>query len=280
MNRRPHFPYLCSKDFALVSATIVPGAFPTSGAMSFKDHFSGHASDYKVFRPAYPPELFVFLASLVPVDELVWDCATGNGQAAIDLAGHFSRVFATDASAEQIRHAEPHPRVEYAVAPAERCPLPDQSVNLVTVAQALHWFDMSSFYAEVRRVSRPGGYLAVWTYNLMTIDAALNPILERLQIDYVGRYWPPERELVDAAYRTVPFPFEEVPIPRFSMHTEWDFNRVMGYMNTWSSTKAFIRAHGFNPLERLADEFLAAWGEPSKTKNVQWQFYTRVGRIG
>jgi ubiquinone/menaquinone biosynthesis C-methylase UbiE len=137
---------------------------------NFKDHFSGHAPDYRIFRPAYPPELFAFLASIASPEGLVWDCGTGNGQAAIALAEHFTHVFATDASEEQIRQAEPHPRVEYAVAPAERCPLPDGSANLVTVAQALHWFDLDQFNTEVKRVCHPGGFLAVWTYDLHAVN--------------------------------------------------------------------------------------------------------------
>ncbi len=247
---------------------------------SFKDHFSGHADDYKAFRPSYPPELFAYLASLVSPEELVWDCGTGNGQAAIDLAGHFVRVFATDASAEQIRQAELHPRVEYALAPAEKCPLPDCAVALVTVAQALHWFDLEQFYKEVRRVCKPRGFLAAWTYNLLSVNSAIDPLLDRLQKDYVGPYWPPERALVDAGYRTIPFPFEEFPVPQFEMSADWDFHRVKGYMNTWSSTKAFIRKNGYNPVERLTPDFLNAWGDPVTVRTVKWQFYIRIGRIG
>jgi SAM-dependent methyltransferase len=247
---------------------------------SFKDHFSGHAGDYKAYRPDYPRELFTFLASLVPHEGLIWDCGTGNGQAAIALAEHFEHILATDASAEQIRQAERHPRVKFVVAPAERCPLPDRSVNMVTVAQALHWFDLEKFYTEVRRVCRPGGYLAVWTYDLFSVNSTIDPILERLQTEFVGSYWPPERSFVNAAYRTIPFPFDEVLVPKFDMVADWDFSRVMGYMNTWSSTKAFIRANGFNPLERLAPEFAAAWGDPTRVREVRWQFYTRLGRIG
>lgn len=245
----------------------------------FKDYFSGHAGDYRAFRPAYPPRLYEFLAELVPPEALVWDCGTGNGQAAIDLARHFPRVFATDASAEQIRQAEPNPRVEYAVAPAENCPLPDHSVGLATVAQALHWFDLEKFYREVRRVCRPGGLLAAWTYNDVSVNDAVDPVLERLQKDYVGPFWPPERALVDAAYRTISFPFEEVAVPEFEMPADWDLHRLLGYINTWSSTKAFIRARGFNPLDRLAMDFLAAWGDPRTVRTVRWQFYVRAGRV-
>jgi SAM-dependent methyltransferase len=247
---------------------------------AFKDHFSGHAADYRRFRPTYPPELFAFVAGAAAGRALAWDCGTGSGQAAVALAGHFDRVFATDASAEQVGNAEPHPKVEYAVAPAEACPLPDSSADAVTVAQALHWFDFDRFYAEVKRVLKPGGALAVWTYDLHAVNAAVDPVLGRLQAEYVGPYWPPERALVDAGYRTIPFPFEEVPAPAFEMTAEWDLPTLLGYMNTWSATKRFEKAHGFNPLERLEGDFAAAWGDPVAPRTVRWKLALRVGRVG
>jgi SAM-dependent methyltransferase len=247
---------------------------------SFKDHFSGHAQDYREYRPEYPLELFAFLATLAPRDAVVWDCGAGNGQASTSLAERFARVFATDASARQIQEATPHPRVEYAVAPAERCPLPDHTVELVTVAQALHWFNFDAFYREVNRVCRPGGCLAVWTYDLHSVNAAIDPVLQRFQDDYVGPYWPPERKLVEAGYQTIPFPFEPVPTPQLEMTADWDFPHFAGYMNTWSSTKAFVKAKGFNPVELLTPDFAAVWGEPSTIHRVRWQFYLRVGRVG
>jgi SAM-dependent methyltransferase len=246
---------------------------------AFKDHFSGHAADYRAFRPDYPPGLFAFLASAAPGRDLAWDCGTGSGQAAVALAAHFRKVFATDASAEQVRNAEAHPRVEYVVAPAEACPLPDAAADLVTVAQALHWFDLDRFYAEVRRVCRPGGLLAVWTYDLHSVNPAVDPVLRRLQAEFVGPYWPPERALVDAGYRTVPFPFPEVPAPAFEMRADWDLPRLLGYMNTWSATKAFVRANGFDPLARLAPDFAAAWGDPATVRTVTWNFTLRLGRV-
>jgi SAM-dependent methyltransferase len=245
----------------------------------FKDYFSGHAADYQLFRPSYPPDLFAFLATLAPPDSLVWDCGTGNGQAALALAKSFAKVFATDASAQQIREAQPHPRIEYAVAPAERCPLADGSASLVTVAQAMHWFDLDKFYQEVKRVCRPGGVVAAWTYDLHSVNATIDPILHRLQTEFVGPYWPPERALVAAGYRTIPFPFGEVPTPHLVMSSDWDFRHFLGYMNTWSATKAFVKANGFNPLERLAPDLMAAWGDPATLRTVRYAFYIRVGRV-
>lgn len=246
---------------------------------AFKDHFSGHAADYRSFRPAYPPALFTFLADISPKRSLVWDCGTGSGQAAVALAAHFDRVFATDASAEQIRNAEPHPRVEYAVAPAEACPLPDHAADLVTVAQALHWFDFPRFYAEVRRVTKPGGLFAAWSYQLHGVNTDIDPLFARLQNEFVGMYWPSERGFVDAGYRTVPFPFPEVPAPPFEMTAEWDLPQMIGYMNTWSSTKAYTKAHGVNPVEMMQSDFAAAWGDPTTVRTVRWPFHLRVGRV-
>ncbi len=247
---------------------------------TFKDHFSGHAADYRTFRPTYPPDLFAFLASIAPARELVWDCGTGSGQAAVVLADHFARVFATDASAEQVANAAPRPNVEYAVAPAEKCPLPDACADLVTVAQALHWFDLARFYCEVGRVCKPGGVLAVWTYDLHAVNAEVDPVLARLQTEFVGPYWPPERALVDAGYRTIPFPFAEVPTPEIEMTAAWNLPTLLGYMNTWSATKRFVAANGFNPLERLAAEFATAWGDPRVVRTVRWRLALRCGRLG
>jgi SAM-dependent methyltransferase len=246
---------------------------------AFKDHFSGHAADYRAFRPTYPPELFAFLASVSPGRDLVWDCGTGSGQAALPMADYFERVFATDASAEQVKNAEPHPRVEYAVAPAEACPLPNACADLVTVAQALHWFDHARFYPEVRRVCKPGGLFAAWSYDFHSVNPDIDPLLNRLEADFIGSYWPPERAYVDAGYRTIPFPFEEVETPKLEMTAEWDLGTLLGYMNTWSALKRFEKANGFNPLERLEGQFAEAWVDPATMRTVRWKLILRVGRV-
>ncbi|HEY9422785.1 MAG TPA: class I SAM-dependent methyltransferase [Thermoanaerobaculia bacterium] len=166
--------------------------------MSFKDHFSGHASSYASFRPRYTPEIFEFVSFLPKRRSLAWDCATGNGQAAVDLAERFERVVATDASEEQIALATPHPKVEYRLALAEDSGLESGSVDLLTVATAVHWFDFDRFYAEAERVLAPGGAIAVWAYDLARISPALDRIIDRLARGIVGSYWPPERaKLID-----------------------------------------------------------------------------------
>lgn len=245
----------------------------------FKDHFSGHAADYRLFRPTYPPELFAFLAAAAPGRDLAWDCGTGNGQAAAPLADHFARVFATDPSAEQVANATPHPRVEYAVAPAEACPLPDRSASLITVAQALHWFDHARFYAEANRVGRPGAVVAAWSVEFESVGAPVDAVVRRLMTEFVGPYWPPERALVEDGYRSLPFPFARLDAPPFEMTAEWDLAALLGYAETWSCTKRFERAHGFSPVERLRVEFEGAWGPPGRTRTARWKLSLRAGRV-
>lgn len=246
---------------------------------SFKDHFSGHAANYRAFRPTYPPGLFAFLASVAPGRDLAWDCGTGSGQAAVPLADHFARVFATDASAEQIANAEPHPKVEYAVAPAEECPLPDASADLITVAQALHWFDHDRFYAEVRRVCKPGAVLAATCYSAPSVGPDVDPILRRWE-DFIRPYWTPERAWVDAGYATIPFPFPELDAPRFGVAVASSLAQFVGYLGTWSATKRYVAAHGSDPLERFLPEFAAAWGDPSTARTLRWELAVRLGRVG
>jgi SAM-dependent methyltransferase len=247
----------------------------TSG---FPDHFSAAAPKYREFRPSYPPELFTFLASVVPGHGLAWDAGTGNGQAAVGLAEHFTRVFATDASADQIKNATPRHGVEYAVAPAEQCPLPDRSVDLVTVAQALHWLRLDHFYAEVRRVCRPGACIAATCYFEPSVSADVDPVLRRWEF-FIRPYWTPERAWVDDGYRSIPFPFREFPAPQFTLMVESSLTRFLGYLGTWSATRQFVKAHCADPLERFVPEFAAGWGDPATVRAIRWQFNIRLGRI-
>jgi SAM-dependent methyltransferase len=247
--------------------------------MTFKDYFSGHAADYAKFRPTYPPELFEYLASIAPGRELEWDCATGNGQAARALRPYFQKVIATDASREQIAQAPPADGIEFRVAPAEQTGLPSAAVDLVTVAQAVHWFDLPRFYAEVRRVLRPRGVLACWCYTLLSIAPEIDAVVWRLYEDILGTYWPPERKLTDERYLTIPFPFEELAPPAFEMRHRWDLAQLGGYLNTWSSVKKYQAEHGESPLELVWDEIVALWGDERKAKPVVWPIHLRVGRV-
>jgi SAM-dependent methyltransferase len=245
---------------------------------SFPDHFSGHASDYARYRPDYPEALFSYLASLVPEPGFAWDCAAGNGQASAGLARHFEVVLATDASARQIESAPSLPRVRYAVAPAEKSYLPEETVDLVTVAQALHWFDIPAFFAEVRRVLVADGVLAVWCYDLLTMAPEIDFVLNRFYRDVVGEYWPPERAIVERGYATLEFPFDEIPAPRFAMEKVWTLADLLGYVRTWSAVRRFMAARGEDPVLALEKDLVPAWGPRRLARRAVWDLDLRVGR--
>lgn len=247
--------------------------------MKFQDHFSTQASGYAQARPTYPAALFTELARLAPGRALAWDAGAGNGQAALGLAAEFERVLATEPSEAQLAAAERHPRVTYERA-AETAPmLADGSVDLVTVAQAAHWFDLPRFYAEVRRVLRPGGIVAIWTYGLCEITPEIVEVIERLYGDIVGSYWPPERIHPETGYRELFFDFDEFPFPRFAMELEWTGAAMAAYLRTWSAVARYRQAHGGeDPVALIEPELFARWGDG--LRRVRWPLGGRIARVG
>jgi ubiquinone/menaquinone biosynthesis C-methylase UbiE len=246
--------------------------------MTFKDHFSDRATLYSQYRPHYPPELFDWIASLVSRHEVVWDCAAGSGQASVSLAEIFDRVIATDASEKQISMAAARERIEYRVAPADRSGLSDKSVDMVTVAQAIHWFEHNAFYDEVRRVLRPEGAIAIWGYGDPIIE---DPGLDRIVHEYnrgtIEDYWMPERDLLLAGLRTIAFPFREIAAPSFEMKHEWTLEQLTGYLRTWSATAAYARVLGSDPVIPVEEELKRYWG--SGRRLVVWPLHIRAGYV-
>jgi SAM-dependent methyltransferase len=254
--------------------------------MTFKDHFSSLARPYAAGRPGYPDALFPWLAGLCPVRELAWDCGAGSGQASLGLAEHFARVIATDASAAQLAQAPRHDRIEYRVAPAEASGLAAASADLVVVAQALHWFELEPFYAEVRRVLKPAGVIAVWTYGVIAVgedagDAGnqADRIVQHFYRDVVGPYWPTERRHVETGYRDLAFPFATLPPASFAMTVSWRLADLVRYTRTWSATSRFERARGVDPVPALAGELVSVWGAPEQAREIRWPLSIRVGRV-
>ena len=245
---------------------------------SFKDHFSARAAEYARHRPGYPPELFSWLAGQGDRRRLAWDCATGNGQAAVGLATHFDRVLATDLSRQQLALAARHPRITYCLSAAERPPLASGVVDLTTVGQAIHWFDFDGFYAEVRRVSRPGAVVAVWTYHRLEAGPEVYEALSRFR-SRVESYWPPERHWVEERYRTLPFPFPEIEPAVFLHDEDWDLERLLGYLGTWSASSRYRAATGRDPVAEARDGMTAAWGDPKQGRRLRWPLHLRVGRV-
>jgi SAM-dependent methyltransferase len=247
--------------------------------MNFKDYFSKQASEYTRYRPHYPAPLFTYLAGLTIEHQLAWDCATGSGQAALGLADYFEKIIATDKSDKQIANATVHDRIIYMVAPAEKTEITAGSVDLIVVAQALHWFDFDTFYAEVRRVLKKEGVLAAWSYSLLRISPAIDRVLDQFYTNVIGPFWPPERKLVDDKYQSIPFPFEELVAPLFNMEARWNLDRLVGYLGTWSSVQKFKDEHDADPTEVVLRDLTRAWGRPEDEKEIHWPIHMRVGRV-
>jgi ubiquinone/menaquinone biosynthesis C-methylase UbiE len=244
---------------------------------AFHDHFSAQAQDYARFRPDYPPALFDWLARESSRHSLAWDCATGNGQAALSLAEHFNRVVATDASAEQIDSALNSARVEYRVATAEASGLRSSTVDLISVAQAAHWFDQAAFHREADRVLKPGGLLAVWGYGLCSIGPDLDPALHALYADRLGAFWPEQRRHIDRAYRSLTFPYPELTAPAFGLRTSWSRENFLGYLGTWSAVRRYRTARKTDPLNEITELCSRHWAA-KENREIRWPLFIRAGR--
>jgi SAM-dependent methyltransferase len=247
-------------------------------AVSFKDHFSRQSDGYARYRPRYPAALFADLARAAPGTELAWDCATGSGQAAVALAEHFALVAASDASPAQLARAQPHPRVAYLAATSEQVPLAGGCVDLTVIAQALHWFDLDAFYAEVKRVLRPGGLIAALAYGLHKISPSVDAVIDRLYTDIVGPYWPEERRHIDAGYASLPFPFGPVALGSYAMTANWSLSQLLGYLRTWSAVQRYADARGEDSVALIEPELQSAWGVQPE-QQVVWPLIVRCGRI-
>lgn len=246
--------------------------------MPIQDHFSRCASAYAEYRPGYPAELGSFLADISPGRGLAWDCGTGSGQAAVVLAAAFDRVVATDASAEQLAHARPHPRVEYRRALDRDSGLARASCDLVTAGQAAHWFDLPAFYREVDRVLRPGGALAIWCYTRTLVAPEIDAVVSAFQYQRVGPYWPAGREHTDAGYRTLPFPYERIAAPPLAMRHLWTRRQLEAYIGTWSSVRRCRDVEGADPVAGLTRDLAPLWPDADGVREVRWPLSVIAGR--
>ena len=246
-------------------------------AASFADHFSEKSAQYAASRPTYPGELLSALAAAAPGRARAWDCATGSGQAALGLAAHFARVEATDASAQQVANALPHPRVRYTVQPAERTDFADATFDAVTVAQALHWFDLDRFYAEVRRVLRPGGVIAAWAYDWSRVTPAVDFALERHLLVKIRPSWPEQVNRMQSGFMQMPFPFAPVTLPPVKIEVAWTLEQYLAYVETWSATRAYIAEHGRAAMDESGSAMREAWGAAG-VRTVTMPLHVRCGR--
>ena len=247
--------------------------------MPFRDHFSSQSKEYAKHRPSYPEAMFDYLASLAPGRELAWDCGTGNGQAALSLTDRFQKVIATDASAAQIENAFSHEKIEYRVEPSEKTSILSNSVDLITVGTAVHWFDFEAFYQEVRRVSRQNGILAVWTYYFPIIKPEIDRWLEHFYWGTLSGFWPERIQYLEERYKTLPFPFEEIKPPKFEMTAVWEFDNMAGFLASWSAVRKLVETQGESALDEPIKELERIWKKGTRTREIRWPLHFRIGII-
>jgi SAM-dependent methyltransferase len=246
---------------------------------TFKDNFSKQSDIYVKYRPHYPDELYTFLSSLTDEHEVAWDCGTGNGQAAIGLATFYNEIIATDPSEKQIKNCLPNEKIKYLVEKAENTSIQSNSVDLLTIANALHWFDFEVFYKEADRVLRNNGVIAAWAYGLPLISPDIDMIVKRFHDRTLNDYWLSENRLVEKEYETIPFPFQQISSPEFFYEKSMSLNDLIGYLNTWSATQRFINENKFNPTELLKKDLTNVWNDIDAEKKLTWKLILKVGRI-
>ncbi|HEX6981553.1 MAG TPA: class I SAM-dependent methyltransferase [Balneolaceae bacterium] len=244
----------------------------------FKDNFSKQSNTYLKYRPTYPGELFEYLRSLTEGHDVAWDCGTGNGQAAISLTKYYKKVYATDPSEQQIRNALPHRQIVYKVEKAEHSGLKDQSVDLITVAQAIHWFNFDEFYTEAKRVLKDNGAIAAWTYSLPAISDKIDNIIKDFHDQTLGEYWLYENSLVIKRYSTIPFPFKKLSTPAFLMHKELSLNDLVGFISSWSAVQRYKSKNGNNPVDKLETKLAKLWGGRNEVKEARWEIILKAGQ--
>ncbi|WP_299704134.1 class I SAM-dependent methyltransferase [uncultured Pontibacter sp.] len=243
-----------------------------------KDNFSTQSDKYAQYRPGYPAEFYEYLNSIVPAKQAAWECGTGNGQVAFELAKTFDKVYATDISQSQLDNALQAENIAYSVQPAESTNFADQQFNLIITAQAIHWFDFERFYAEVRRTAKVNALLCVLGYGRIEISEPIDQLITSFYKDVIGDYWDKERRYIDENYQTIPFPFTEIQTPLFENKLQWDLDHVIGYLNTWSAVKHFIKQNGYNPIDKLQNELEQHWHK-HQTREVRFPLLLRIGQV-
>jgi SAM-dependent methyltransferase len=245
----------------------------------YEDHYSALADAYARHRPRYPQQLFEWLAASVAGHSLAWDAGTGSGQVAVQLAAYFDQVVATDASSDQLARAAAHERVQYRNEHSGSVSLPPQSVDLITAGAAAHWFELESFYGEVRRVAKSGAVIALFSYGPRDIADAVGPAMHRFHEDVLAGFWPERIQYVHDRYATLPFPFQEIEAPPLLMTARWNLRDLLALLDTWSASQRYLQQRGRRAAGEVADELAVAWGDPEERREFRWPLFVRAGRV-
>jgi len=250
-------------------------------------HFQTGGAEYAQFRPSYPESLGALLATLVQKSQLTpklaVDVGCGSGQLTSLLAPHFGQVVGIDPSASQLQHAEPHANVRYQQGHAEQLDIADASADLIVAAQAAHWFDLDAFYAEVKRIAKPGAVIALISYGVPFIYDAVNSVFQQAYWQDVHRFWPPERQHVENAYSQLYFPFSaislaHIPGDQLSYQRHMNLPEFINYIKTWSAYQQALKQEQTHGFETFFSKLEAVWN-PSDKKHIIWPLTLKAGRL-
>lgn len=245
---------------------------------TFQDHFSGVATSYAASRPAYPTELFEFVARSAPSKQRAWDCATGSGQAAVGLSRHFEKVYGTDGSSQQIGNAASRDNIEYSVQLSENTDFPQHYFDAATIAQALHWFDLDAFTRELARVLKPEGVVMAWTYGFFRIDDTIDAVVRSEFLQPIEPFWPRANASAWSGYSDIDMPFTRIETPEFRLACSWSLAELMAYLSTWSAASRYTERHGPGLIEYVSEKIAAVWNDPELKLTVNMDFYVRGWR--
>jgi SAM-dependent methyltransferase len=246
--------------------------------LTFKDHFSKQSSAYKAHRPTYEPRFFKTIASFANNHNLAVDIGCGSGQSTIGLEPYFQKVVGADPSFNQLSNADLGGNTSYFVCAAESIAMADNTFDMLTVGQALHWFEHDNFYSEARRILKPDGAIVVWCYGLFTIDEGVDSVINYFYHDVVGPHWPSERRHVENAYNEIPFEFVNVKRLKIDMTARWDVHAVIGMLSTWSATQKYQDAKKENPIQLIERDLTNAWGNAGE-KAITWPITILAGYL-
>ncbi|OGT46401.1 MAG: hypothetical protein A3E83_06370 [Gammaproteobacteria bacterium RIFCSPHIGHO2_12_FULL_41_20] len=248
--------------------------------MDYIQHFASQSANYLHFRPTYPQALFSYLVSLIKTHDTAWDCATGNGQAAVALSHYFKQVIATDINPAQLTVAPKKNNIHYYAWPAEKTQIAAHTINLITIAQALHWLNFKRFYNEVKRVAAPNSIIAAWCYSLCTINPTIDIYIKKLYFQILGEtYLPKEVKHIYNQYTSIPFPFTKQLTPQFFIEKEINLSQFIGYLQTWSAIKEYQMRLQKNPIDLILNDLTKAWGDANQSHRITWPIHLLVGYI-
>lgn len=240
--------------------------------------FNQESDKYFLNRPRYPLELYRLTRDNCRKRDTAWDCACGNGQVSIDLIPYFSKIEATDINENQLKNSFNDSRISYSLQNSEVTNFPALYFDAVCVAQALHWLDTEKYFAEVKRVLKPGGLFACWGYSFFHVNEEIDTVIRSRLLERIDPYWSAQNRILHNRYRDIAFPFRKLNLPEIKMAVQWNLNQLLAYLETWSAVKLYREKEQKNIIEELRPLLLQKW-DSNENREISMDFFYYMGII-